>query len=481
MSENEKDVDDKDMNDKDMNEKNDEKVSKERKVVKKKKKRKRRRKPSSKVEPRRSQRLKEKNDKKENLQNKKLENENLQNKNLQEDEIIKQNDEESEENNEREDKYYFDLEDDKIDDLLKYFFIKTTIDNINNPSNHVNYPNYPPPPPPKPIINPKDLYGPDFYKIQKFKEIKFYKPFDNLKELIELGETYDPSIIYNCNIDMKKLHHIVEPLKELDQLIGLDKFKKSIIDQIIYILTNNSSMMMHTAIYGKPGVGKTECGKILAKIYASSGLLSKGHFKVAKREDFVAGYIGHTAIQTKSLLEEMKGGVLFIDEAYSMGSKDNKDYFAKEAVDTINVFLSENYSDFICIIAGYEDEIKNYFFAQNPGLERRFTFKYIIDNYSEKEMKLMFEKFVKDDGWRISRKGLAKLDKIFSKNKSHFPYFGGNIKTFFEKCKIVHMKEIIMLDKKYWKIFTDLDIQRGFNSYMENREIPEKVELSYFM
>lgn len=321
------------------------------------------------------------------------------------------------------------------------------------------------------------IYGPELFKEQTNKEIKFTKIFTSLQELIDLGEIYDPSVKYFCNLDMEKVHNMLEPLKELNNMIGLEKFKKSILDQIIFILTSvdkNSKPMLHTCMYGQPGVGKTAICKILAKLYAASGLLSKGHFKIAKRDDFISKFVGDTALKTKRLLESSIGGVLFIDEVYSFGSAENKDYFAKEAIDTINLFLSEHYGDFVCIVAGYKKQIKSMFFAQNPGLERRFTYKYTLDGYSPKEMSLIFKSFVQKEGWKIHDHTLQKMTPFFKEYIDAFPYFGGDIKTLFDKCKIIHMRKLVILDKKYWKTLIYEDIVDGFEVYLDQREINDR-------
>ena len=326
------------------------------------------------------------------------------------------------------------------------------------------------------------VFGPSLPISKTNQSLKFNKTFDTLLELINLGETYDPSIAYECNINIEKLHRIVEPLKELNNMIGLDKFKKSIIDQIVYILTLNLSStddkpMLHTCIYGPPGCGKTQISTILAKIYSSCGLLSGNKFKVVKREDFVAGYLGQTAIKTKKLLESMIGGVLFLDEAYSMGSLENRDYFAKEAIDTLNVFLSENYANFILIIAGYEKDIKECFFAQNSGLERRFPYRFTIDGYSSSELSSIFFHFVSTNEWKLADGVLNSnyLNEMFNKHMSSFPFYAGDVKTFFDKCKIVHTKKLIFLDKSQWKILTKKDIKEGFDLYLQERPLQKDV------
>lgn len=328
-----------------------------------------------------------------------------------------------------------------------------------------------------------DGFGPKIPSGKTNQTINFFKTFDSLKELIELGEKYDPSINYTCNIDLKKLRAMVEPLKELDCMIGLQKFKKSMVDQVVYLLTldlenKGEKPMMHTCIYGPPGAGKSKISSILAKIYASCGFLSTDQFKIVKREDFVAGYLGQTAIKTKELLEKSLGKVLFLDEAYSMGSTENRDYFAKEAIDTLNVFLSENYSNFIMIIAGYEDELNKCFFAQNPGLSRRFPYRFTIEGYNYKELALIFQKFVADEGWTLEANN---LENFFREHKDSFPYLGGDVKTLLDKCKIVQTKKWMILDKSRWKILTNEDIKDGFILYLEERQIKKKNDIPNHM
>jgi len=332
-----------------------------------------------------------------------------------------------------------------------------------------------------------DIYGPFLFEKKEIKEIKFTKIFEKLDELISLGEKYDPSFNYICNINIHKLHNIVEPLKELNNMIGLEKFKRSVIDQITYILTldnKNETPMLNSCIYGPSGVGKTSVAQILGKIYASCGILSTNKFKIVKREDFVGEYLGSTAVKTKELLESCKGGVLFLDEAYSFGSSHSsgKDMFAKEAVDTLNVFLSENYKDFVFIIAGYEEDIKNCFFCINQGLERRFPYRYTIESYNYKELTEIFKKFIKEENYTLSVDDKS-LEDFFMKHKESFPFFGGDVKIFLDKCKVYHSRRMILLDKNLWKKLTIEDIKESFIIYLEERQIKEidKPHLSMYI
>lgn len=187
----------------------------------------------------------------------------------------------------------------------------------------------------------------------------------------------------------------------------------------------------------------TSVARIIGEIYKQMGVLSQdGIFKIAKREDFVAEYLGQTAIKTKKLLTSCLGGVLFIDEVYALGpGEKDSDSFSKEAIDTLNVFLSENSQSFCCIVAGYEDDVKRCFFSVNQGLERRFQWVHRIDNYTNEELADIFYKIVGDIGWlhNIPRE---KLVNLLTRNENHFKKFGGDIEKFISKCKMCHAKRI---------------------------------------
>ena len=145
-------------------------------------------------------------------------------------------------------------------------------------------------------------------------------------------------------------------------------------------------------------------------IYSSLGWLSKGGVFTPKRSDLVGRYLGETADKTQKYLEKCKGSVCFIDEVYSLGSKDEgRDSFAKEAVDTLNQFLSEEAHDFVCIIAGYEKDVQICFFEQNQGLDRRFPWRFTISPYKSDELKEIFKLQVETKGWNIAEN--VKLEK----------------------------------------------------------------------
>lgn len=280
------------------------------------------------------------------------------------------------------------------------------------------------------------------------------------------------------SIDLEKVKKLQEPLKKLHSMIGLEAVKTSVVDMILYYLQNfekRNNNMLHSVIEGPPGVGKTELGKILAEIYAGLGVIKSSKFKVVKRTDLVGEYLGHTAHRTQQAIDEADGGVLFIDEAYSLGNEEKRDSFAKECIDVINQNLSENKRKFICIIAGYHDELESCFFSYNPGLRRRFPFRYKIDGYSPEELRDIFLKKLKDSQWKLNEKDIDynKLTQFFKDNKNEFQYFGGDIENLLVKCKFMHSRRIVGKHPKFRRILTNNDIDNGLKKFIEGKKKKE--------
>ena len=314
----------------------------------------------------------------------------------------------------------------------------------------------------------------------------------NDKEIIkpDVKTTQDEDLNKDCvingkkySINLKVLYKLIKPLTKLKTMIGLDNVKNAIIDMILYYLQNfekKNNNMLHTVIEGPPGVGKTQLGKILAEVYAGLGVIPSSKFKIVKRSDLVGEYLGHTAPKTQKVIDEADGGVLFIDEAYSLGNEDKKDSFSKECIDVINQNLSENKKKFICIIAGYPDELDRCFFSYNPGLKRRFPFKFRINGYTSEELKNIFLKKISDIKWKLNDSEYAnkELSDFFNKNKENFPFYGGDIDNFLLNCKFVHSRRVFGRHPKNKRKFNKYDIETGFDRFIQNKK-KEEENLSY--
>jgi hypothetical protein len=313
---------------------------------------------------------------------------------------------------------------------------------------------------------------------EEYEEVFIKKEIENVDDLIELGEMYNPKEKKRYNIDIKTLNKLIEPLTMLKKMIGMPKLKKSIVDQIIYFLQDfeeKNAHMMHTVIEGPPGSGKTDIANILAKIYARIGFLKKEYVKKVKRSDLIGQYLGQTAIKTQKAIDDAKGGVLLIDEAYSLGNPEGRDSYSKECIDTLNQNLSENKCDIICIIVGYKKDLKESFFSYNAGLERRFPFRYTIDEYDFKDLNNIFAKLVNEYKWEIKVDD-KKLLNFFEENRETFAFNGGDLETLLQCSKIAHSKRVFCLPKAEKKKLTNDDIESGFKIMCQNDEVKKRKD-----
>jgi len=311
---------------------------------------------------------------------------------------------------------------------------------------------------------------------------------DTLDDLIYVAKKYGtPNKINIYNIDTSILYNIVKPLEQLKQVVGLNNIKDQIIDQIITSIMGiyDDDLMFHTVITGPPGVGKTMIAKILGELYLKMGILkSKSDslvFNIAKRSDLIGKYLGHTAIKTQDFIDKCVGGVMFIDEVYSLGNIEQRDSFAKECIDTINLNLTEK-KNFICIIAGYEKEINDCFFSYNPGLNRRFPFRYKIEKYSSDDLVNIFIEKIKNSSWKLDDKiDNDWLNKKILDNILYFNNYGGDIDNLILKIKIVHGRRIFGKHKDLKKIITKSDIEKGIQKLILSKENTNKNTPPFMM
>lgn len=306
-----------------------------------------------------------------------------------------------------------------------------------------------------------------------------------IDDLIKLGEMYNTrkkkKVRYNLNL--KKLNKLTAPLTELKKMIGLNHLKDNIFNQIIYYLQeldNKNTDMLHTVIQGPPGVGKTHVCQILAKIYKGLGFLKNDKVTSVKRDDLIGKYLGQTADKTRKVLDKALGGVLFIDEAYSLGDTEGRDSYSKEAIDMITAYLSEHPHDLICIIAGYKEALNKRFFSQNEGLSRRFAHRFDIEKYTADELRLIFFKIVEDGSWRVNDKDEIPVD-FFEQNIDLFMYNGGDMLTLFGLSKKTHAKRLLSIKeeatlKKSKKYLTYEDINNGLELFLKNPEYADRLK-----
>lgn len=213
-----------------------------------------------------------------------------------------------------------------------------------------------------------------------------------------LIEFYGYSTIQTiCNVPNKPdedTRTLEELLDELNSLVGLEKVKNKVQDLIVYQKVQkmrreknlySTKNTLHLAFTGNPGTGKTTVARIVGRIYKRIGLLSKGHFIEVSRTDLIAGYQGQTALKVKKVIEQARGGVLFIDEAYSITENDHSDSYGRECLTELTKALEDYREDLVVIVAGYTDPMKS-FFESNPGLKSRFNTFIEFDDYSPNEL-----------------------------------------------------------------------------------------------
>jgi len=341
----------------------------------------------------------------------------------------------------------------------------------------------PPPPPPPPsdkaIKNKPNLTivlanGTSMVKVSQMCSSTYdyyeYK-LTKLDDFLALAEYYENHLNHKkrSNIDFPLISKLAPHLYELNSLVGMEQVKEQIVSLVLFFiqkLDNINYDMLHSVIYGSPGVGKTRLIYILANIFACLGITQTAKVTFVKRADLIGQYLGQTAVKTKKVLEDACGGVLVIDEAYSLGDTEQRDSFSRECIDTLNQYLSECRRDLICIIAGYKDDLESRFFKTNAGLKRRFAFQYTIPDYTPEQLREIFIQTVKSCEWNIED-GTASI-QFFEENHHHFEHNGGDMELLFAKIKFEHARRVFSGRPADRKIITRQDMEAGMEKFLEN-------------
>lgn len=228
----------------------------------------------------------------------------------------------------------------------------------------------------------------------------------------------------------KKIEKI---LQELDSLIGLESVKKLILELQAFIEIQKKrekenlltdTLVLHMIFKGAPGTGKTTVARITGNILKEMGILKKGHVIEVERADLVGEYIGHTALKTREQIKHALGGVLFIDEAYSLARGGERD-FGKEAIDAL-VKAMEDYKDnLVLILAGYKSEM-NWFLESNPGLRSRFPIQIDFPDYSVLELLLIAEQMLNKRQYQFTEEAKKELENILTRQLVIAQEYNGN-------------------------------------------------------
>ena len=234
-------------------------------------------------------------------------------------------------------------------------------------------------------------------------------------------------------------------MEELNSLIGLKSVKQDLMNLINLVKVRKlreergmkqPDITLHLVFSGNPGTGKTTVARLLAKIYKVLGVVSEGQLIEVDRSNLVAGYIGQTATQTAEIVESAIGGILFIDEAYTLTKSGDEKDFGQEAVDTLLKLMEDNRDDLIVIVAGYTDKMEE-FVNSNPGLKSRFN-KYIFFNdYSGKELTSIYNFMAKNQEYMTDEESSKYVQEYLTKRaKAHEENFANarEVRNYLERC-----------------------------------------------
>ncbi len=216
------------------------------------------------------------------------------------------------------------------------------------------------------------------------------------------------------SVEEKEKHEVLVRFEQkLANYIGLKEIKALVKELYAWIYISerrkevglkSPKQVLHMIFKGNPGTGKTTVARLIASFLHEMNVLSKGHFIEMERADLVGEYIGHTAQKTRDVLKQAQGGVLFIDEAYSLSRGGEKD-FGKEAIDTLVRGMENHANEFVLILAGYSKEM-DFFLSLNPGLPSRFPISITFPNYSVEELIEMLIGMAKERDYTIEKEAL---------------------------------------------------------------------------
>ena len=284
------------------------------------------------------------------------------------------------------------------------------------------------------------------------------------------------------NIPVEKIEDLQA---ELDNFIGLDGIKqevKSLINLVkVYQMRreNNLSapdLSLHMVFTGNPGTGKTTIARLMSRIYHSLGIVSKGHLIETDRGGLVAGYVGQTAMKTGKVIESAIGGVLFIDEAYTLNGRGDND-FGQEAIDTLLKAMEDRRGEFIVIVAGY-DELMDRFIHSNPGLESRFNRFLHFDDYNLEELIAIFKMRCEKENYTLSDSAeKAVRRKIEIENGPSFGNARG-VRNLFEKALTRQANRLAGLEsvtREQLMEITAEDIDGDINNNINNQDNSEDI------
>jgi adenylate kinase family enzyme len=229
---------------------------------------------------------------------------------------------------------------------------------------------------------------------------------------------------------------------------------------------------VHTLLLGKPGSGKTTFASLLVDVWDALGIIDKRRYRITKRSDWVGKYQGHSVAKAKKLIESSKGGVIFIDEAYSIiSSKDGDDMYGREVLTEIVEAMSNPNKQVIFIMAGYENDMKQ-LFACNAGLERRFGYVYRFKTPASSMLENIFVKQLRETRWKCDKSQKQSIREFFGRNYKKLSHGGGSTNQL-----IFHSKQAAIVRQfpnKSNSILTLNDLEEGMKTFEGHAQVFKK-------
>lgn len=269
-----------------------------------------------------------------------------------------------------------------------------------------------------------------------------------------------------------------ELMAELDALVGLERVKRDVKELTNFLkvqkLREQQGLKLlpisrHLVFYGNPGTGKTTVARLLAEIYRTLGVLRRGHLVETDRAGMVAGFVGQTAPKVSEVVERARGGLLFIDEAYTLSAGGSND-FGREAIETLLKLMEDHRDDLVVIVAGYTGKMQE-FLDSNPGLRSRFNKHLLFDDFDEPQLVKIFQSFCRRADFRLTPEAERELESLFRILTASRDETFGNARTarnIFEAT----------LSKQANRLVSLAEINRDILSTIEASDIPGHEDLS---
>ncbi|HEX8706835.1 MAG TPA: AAA family ATPase [Pyrinomonadaceae bacterium] len=268
-----------------------------------------------------------------------------------------------------------------------------------------------------------------------------------------------------------------ELMEELSALVGLERVKAEVKQLVNFLKVQrlreekglpSLSVSRHLVFYGNPGTGKTTIARLLARIYRSLEILSRGHLVETDRAGLVAGYVGQTALKVREVVSRALGGVLFIDEAYALNSGGGQD-FGQEAIETLLKMMEDKRDDLIVVVAGYTTKMDQ-FLSSNPGLRSRFNKFIHFEDYNTEQLREIFKSFCRKAAFRLTPEAEQKLSALFAE-------LTGARDESFGNARLVRNVYEAAISKQADRIVALPEINEEVLSTFEAADIPEAREV----